>query len=188
MGTKTTNNLRDQRSHKHKRKRTKERNQTEMNAGQRVYLSRNRARNTSPASATTLLLKLGWRDGQWQRKWTIFNGWTKWKSWKFSFSRNARIHGSRHRAGNRCHAMPWRQQSRTAQTRGARMTRQRCAQQTRQRCAQQTRRRCAQKTSSYITARPWLPGLIVGPCPSDESLCCPAGPPPFFRRFSAPSL
>ena len=29
----------------------------------------------------------------------------------------------------------------------------------------------AQKTSSYITARPWLPGLIVGPCPSEESLC-----------------
>ena len=34
-----------------------------------------------------------------------------------------------------------------------------------------------QKTSSYITARPWLPGLIVGPCPSEESLCCPARPP-----------
>ena len=55
-----------------------------------------------------------------EREWTIFNGWTKWKSWKFSFSRNARIHGSRHRA-----AMPWRQQSRTAQARGDRMTRQR---------------------------------------------------------------
>ena len=54
----------------------------------------------------------------WQ--WTIFNGWTKWKSWNFSFSRNARIHGSRHRA-----AMPWRQQSRTVQARGDRMTRQR---------------------------------------------------------------
>ena len=47
----------------------------------------------------------------------IFNGWTNWKSWKFSFSRNARIHGSRHRA-----AMPWRQQSRTAQACGDRMT------------------------------------------------------------------
>ena len=30
---------------------------------------------------------------------------------------------SRHRAGDRCHAMPWRQQSRTAQARGDRMTR-----------------------------------------------------------------
>ena len=39
-----------------------------------------------------------------------------------------------------------------------------------------------QKTSSYITARLWLPGLIVGPCPREESLCCPAcpPPPPFF--------
>ena len=57
-------------------------------------------------------------------KWTIFNGWTKWKSWKFSFSRNARIHGSRHRAGDCCHATPWRQQPRTAQARSAWMTRQ----------------------------------------------------------------
>ena len=56
--------------------------------------------------------------------WTIFNGWTKWKSWKFAFLRNARIHGSRHRAGNCCHATPWRQQPRTAQARGAWMTRQ----------------------------------------------------------------
>ena len=31
-----------------------------------------------------------------------------------------------------------------------------------------------QKTSSYITVCTWLPGLIVGPCPSEESLCCPA--------------
>ena len=104
------------------------------------------------------------------RERTIFNGWTKRKSWKFSFSRNARTHGSMHRAGDRCHAMPWRQQSRTAQARSARLTH--------QRCAQQTRQRCAQKTSSYITARPWLPVLIVGPCPSEESLCCPACPPP----------
>ena len=29
-------------------------------------------------------------------KWTIFNGWTKWRSWNFSFSRNVQIHGSRH--------------------------------------------------------------------------------------------
>ena len=49
-------------------------------------------------------------------KWTIFNGWTKWKSWKFSFSRNARLHGSRQ-------LMPWCQQSRTAQARGAQMSR-----------------------------------------------------------------
>ena len=50
----------------------------------------------------------------------------------------------------------------------------RCPDQTRQRCVQQTRQRCAQQTSSYITTLPWLPGLIVGPCPSEESLCCPA--------------
>ena len=35
-----------------------------------------------------------------------------------------------------------------------------------------------QKTGSYITERCQLPGLIVGPCPSEESLCCPACPPP----------
>ena len=47
----------------------------------------------------------------------------KWKSWKFSFSCNVRIHISRHRAGDRCHVMPWRQQSRTVQGRGPWMTR-----------------------------------------------------------------
>ena len=49
----------------------------------------------------------------------------------------------------------------------------------------------AQKPGSYITARPWLPGLIVGPCPSEESLCCPACPPPpffFFADSRPPSL
>ena len=60
-----------------------------------------------------------------QKQWTIFNGWTKWKSWKCSFSRNARTHRSRHRdrTGDRCHAMQCRQQSRsgTAQSRGARI-------------------------------------------------------------------
>ena len=45
----------------------------------------------------------------------------------------------------------------------------------------------AQKTSSYITARPWLPGLIVGPFSSEESLCCPAcPPPPFFADSRRP--
>ena len=39
-----------------------------------------------------------------------------------------------------------------------------------------------QKSSSYITVYPRLPGLIMGPCPSKESLCCPACPPPFFSR------
>ena len=29
-------------------------------------------------------------------EWAIFNCWTKWKSFKYSFSRNVRIHGSRH--------------------------------------------------------------------------------------------
>ena len=70
-------------------------------------------------------------------------------------------------------AMSWRQQSRTAQARGDRMTCQ-----------------CTDNQQRYTTARPWLPGLIVGPCPSEESLCCPACPPalPCFRRVSAPSL
>ena len=31
-----------------------------------------------------------------------------------------------------------------------------------------------QKTGSYITERSRLPGLIVGPSPREESLCCPA--------------
>ena len=46
----------------------------------------------------------------------------------------------------------------------------------------------AQKTSSYITAQPWLSGLIVGPCPSEESLCCPACPPahPVFADSRPP--
>ena len=57
------------------------------------------------------------------------------------------------------------------------------------RCPNQTRQRCAQQTSSYISVLPWPPGLIVGPCPSEESLCSPAcPPPPPFRRFSAPGL
>ena len=46
----------------------------------------------------------------------------------------------------------------------------------------------AQKTSSYITARPWLPGLIMGPCPSEESLCCPAPPPPPCFADSRPPV
>ena len=41
-----------------------------------------------------------------------------------------------------------------------------------------------QKTGSYITERSRLPGLIVGPCPSEESLCCPACPPPPPPSFS----
>ena len=45
----------------------------------------------------------------------------------------------------------------------------------------------AQKTSYYITARPWLPELIVGPFSSEESLCCPAcQPPPFFADSRTP--
>ena len=31
--------------------------------------------------------------------------------------------------------------------------------------------------STQKTERSRLPGLIVGPCPSEESLCCPACPP-----------
>ena len=46
------------------------------------------------------------------------------------------------------------------------------------RCPDRTHQRCAQQTGSYITTLPWPPGLIVGPCPSKESLCCPACPPP----------
>ena len=80
--------------------------------------------------------------GKRQRIWTIFNGWTKWKSWKFSLSRNARIHVSRHRAGDRCHAMPWRQQSRTAQASGARMTPQQKNQQLQSRTSLTSRAHC----------------------------------------------
>ena len=56
---------------------------------------------------------------------------------------------------------------------------------TRQRCAQQTRQRCALKTSSY--APPW-PEFIVDPCPSEESLCCPACQPPFSPILRPRSL
>ena len=47
-----------------------------------------------------------------------------------------------------------------------------------------------QKTGSYKTERSRLPGLIVGPCPSEESLCCPAcpPPPPFFFADSRPPI
>ena len=47
-----------------------------------------------------------------------------------------------------------------------------------------------QKTGSYITERSRLPGLIVGPCPSEESLCCPAcpPPPPFLFADSRPPI
>ena len=47
-----------------------------------------------------------------------------------------------------------------------------------------------QKTGSYITERSRLPGLIVGPCPSEESLCCPACPPaaPLFFADSRPPV
>ena len=40
----------------------------------------------------------------------------------FFFAQRANTR-SRHQAGDRCHAMPWRQQSRTVQARGDRMTR-----------------------------------------------------------------
>ena len=36
-------------------------------------------------------------------------------------------------------------------------------------CPDRTRRRCWQQTSSYITAHPWRPGLIVGHCPSERA-------------------
>ena len=64
----------------------------------------------------------------------------------------------------------------------------RCPDRTRQRCAQQTHQCCAQQTSSYITALAWPPGLIVGPCPSAESLCCLAcpTPPPSFADSRPP--
>ena len=46
-----------------------------------------------------------------------------------------------------------------------------------------------QKTGSYITEQSRLPGLIVGPCPSEESLCSPAcPPPPFFFADSRPPI
>ena len=45
-----------------------------------------------------------------------------------------------------------------------------------------------QETGSYITERSRLPGLIVGHCPSEESLCCPAWtpPPPSFSQILGP--
>ena len=115
------------------------------------------------------LVLYGSRQAQ---KWTIFNGWTKWKSWKFSFSRNARIRKAgieQATIATRCLGTNSPEPRRRAVTEWHVIT---------------------QKTSSYITVCTWLPGLIVGPCPSKESLCCPAcpPPPPFFCRFSAWSL
>ena len=110
------------------------------------------------------------------RKWTNFNGWMKWKSWTFSFSLCAQRKNTEAGIEQATVAM---------------------------RClganSPEPRRRpvprwhgSAQKTSSYniITARPWLPRLIVGPCPSEKSLCCPGchPPPPLFRRFMATDL
>ena len=48
----------------------------------------------------------------------------------------------------------------------------------------------AQTTSSYITARPWLPGLIVGLCPSEEELVLSSLPtrPPLFSGLGPQSL
>ena len=66
--------------------------------------------------------------------------------------------------------MPWRQQSRTVQARGAQKSRLSAEDQ-----------QLYNRTS--LTSR-----LIVGPCPSEESLCCPACPPPplFFADSRPP--
>ena len=53
------------------------------------------------------------------------------------------------------------------------------------RCPDRTCQRCEQ-TSSYITGLPGPPGLIVGPCPSEESLCCPSCPPSLFADSRPP--
>ena len=107
----------------------------------------------------------------------------KVKELKFSFSRNAQIHRSRHRAGDRCHVMPLRQQSRTTQARSARMTHQRCAQQTRQRCAQKTQQLYNRISLTSRAHRVSLSKRIKRACAVQL-----AQPPPpfFFRRFSAP--
>ena len=107
-----------------------------------------------------------------------------WKFWSFvvknePFSNEVQelniffLHGSMHRV-----AMPWRQQSRTVQARGARKTRRRAEDQ-----------QLYNSTSIYIYIYAWLPGLIVGPCPSEENLYFPACPtPPFFRHCLPRSL
>ena len=92
-----------------------------------------------------------------ENKWTIFNSWTKWKSWKFSFSRNARIREAgieQATVATRCLGANSPEPRRRAVTEWHVIT---------------------QKTSSYITVSTWLPGLIVGPCPSEERLCCTTG-------------
>ena len=105
-------------------------------------------------------------------EWTIFSGCMKWKSWKFSFSRNARVHRSWHRAGDPCHAMPWCQQSRTAQARGARMTRQRAED-------QQLYNRTSLTSWAHRGSLSKWRELVVSSLPP---------PPFFFRRFLAPGL
>ena len=104
------------------------------------------------------------------REWNHFQRLNEVKELKFSFSRNARIREAGIEQGTvatRCLGANSPEPRRRAVTKWHVIT---------------------QKTSSYITVCTWLPGLIVGPCPSEESLCCPACPPtlPFFRRFSAP--
>ena len=77
---------------------------------------------------------------------------------------------SRHRAGNRCHAMPWRQQCRTAQARGERMTRHHAEDQQLNNCLYLTSR---DHRGSLSKRRE----LVLSSLPTR---------PPFFRRFSAP--
>ena len=96
----------------------------------------------------------------------------RWKSWKFSLSRNAWIREAgieQATVATRCLGANSPEPRRRAVTEWHVIT---------------------QKTSSYITVCTWLPGLIVGPCPSEESLCCPACSPalPFFADSRPRSL
>ena len=55
-------------------------------------------------------------------------------------------------------------------------------------CPDLTRQRRAQKTSSYITVRPWPPGLIIGPCSSERACAVQLAhpPPPPFSPILGP--
>ena len=115
-------------------------------------------------SLILLVLKMrsGWlsiwfsfdRIGKQDQKWTIFNGWTSERVENFLF-----------RATREYTAAGIEQATVAMRCLGAN--------------SPEPRRRAvpgwhvSRRTSSYITARPWLPRLIMGPCPSEESVCCP---------------
>ena len=102
------------------------------------------------------------------RKWTIFNCWTKSKSSKFSFLRSTRIHEAGIEQATvtmRCHGANSPEPRRHAVL-GSDTSALRTA---------DTSAMHAEDQQLYNrTSLP--PGLIVVPCPSEETLCCPACP------------